>query len=118
MTYLPVAIDGSTDRGPCTAAEVELRVAVIVGLLLQGSRRSELLTHAANVWGVSVRQTDRYIAAAREQIREDWQLDRVDMLAHTLSSLAELQREARKAGQLSVALGCINSMARLVQLRL
>jgi len=32
-----------------------------------------------------------------------------------LAQYASLQKEARKGGQLSVALGCINSMAKVAQ---
>lgn len=114
MTDL-VAIDGE-DRGGPTAVEIDLRVAEIVKLMLDGARRGQLIAHGAAQWGVSSRTIDRYIAAARAEIRADWEVGRVDALAALLSRLAELESLARKSGQLSVALGCLNAQARLAQI--
>lgn len=115
MTDLPVAIDGDNDRGSPTAAEIDQRVAVVVKMLLEGSRRSQLIAHGATEWGVSSRTIDRYIAAARQQLRSDWEIDRTDMLCDLFTRLDTLERQARKAGAYAVSLGAINSLARIAQ---
>lgn len=112
-----MAIDGDTEGGAATAAEVDLRIARVVKMIISGSRRSDLIAFGATEWGVSSRTIDRYIASARAEIRQDWELERTDMLAATLTRLSELEALARKSGQLSVALGAINAMARLAQLQ-
>jgi len=48
-------------------------------------------------------------------IKEDFDIDRRQFTAEMLSQLATLQKEARNNSQLSVALGCINSMAKIAQ---
>nr|WP_192963032.1 hypothetical protein [Microcystis aeruginosa] len=65
---------------------------------------------------MSSRTVDRYIAR-RAEIRQDWELERTDMLAATLTRLSELEVLARKSGNLAVALGAINAMSRLAQLQ-
>ena len=58
----------------------------------------------------------RKIGESRELLREDWDMERYEMVSELLSQASTLQMEARKRGQLSVALGCINTAARLAQL--
>ena len=42
-------------------------------------------------------------------------IDRRQFTAEVLAQYASLAKEARKSGQLTVALGCINSMAKVGQ---
>ena len=46
---------------------------------------------------------------------EDFDIDRRQFTAEVLAQYASLAKEARKSGQLTVALGCINSMAKVGQ---
>ena len=85
-------------------------------ILATGGRRSDCIRFCAENWGVSSRQTDTYIQKARELMRQDWDMERYEMVAQQLSKLATLEMEARKRGQLAVALGCINTSAKLAQL--
>lgn len=52
-----------------TDAEIELRIAEIESLLIQGYTRSELLRHTSK-WQVSSRTVDTYQALALERIQE------------------------------------------------
>ena len=85
-------------------------------ILANGGKRSDCIRYAAENWGVSPRATDNYIKKARELMRADWDLERYEMVSELLSQSSTLQMEARKRGQLSVALGCINTAAKLAQL--
>ena len=51
-----------------TKIEVDMRVNRVARLLANGAVRSEIVQYAANEWGVADRQTDNYIARARELI--------------------------------------------------
>jgi hypothetical protein len=53
---------------------------------------------------------------ARDQLKADWDLERPQMVADLLSQCATLQQEARAAGQLHIALGAINTAAKLAQI--
>ena len=85
-------------------------------ILANGGKRSDCIRFCAENWGVSSRQTDTYIKKARDLMRQDWDMERYEMVSELLSQASTLQMEARKRGQLSVALGCINTAARLAQL--
>ena len=99
-----------------TAAEKDFRVNRVARMLANAAVRSEILQYAADKWGISERQADQYIFDAREILKQDWEIDRRTFTAELLSQLASLQKEARKAGHGNIALGCINSAARLAQL--
>ena len=100
-----------------TKAEVDYRVNRVARLLSNGAVRSEVAQYAAAEWGVSLRQADEYIARAREILKADWDIDRRTFTAELLSQLASLQKEARKNGnQAHVALGCINTMAKIAHI--
>ena len=66
--------------------------------------------------GVKLRQTEQYIADARIILKKDFDIDRRQFTADVLSQLSTLQKEARNNGQLHVALGCINAMAKIAQI--
>ena len=97
-------------------AETNLRVAECVRILANGGKRSDCLLYASENWGVSDRSVDSYIKLAREQMKADWDLERPQMIADLLSQCSTLQMEARQKGHLSVALGAINTAAKLAQL--
>lgn len=93
------------------------RVNECVKIIARGGRRSEFLQLAADQgWGVSDRTCDTYLKVAREKLQQDWTIDRQQMVADLLTQLSTLQDEARKAGNLAVALGCINSAGRIAQI--
>ena len=99
-----------------TAAKVEMRVNRVARLLANGATRSESVQYGSSEWGVGSRQVDKYIQKARKVLRADWEIDRQTMVAELLSQLATLQKEARKTNNPSVALGCINSAARIARI--
>ena len=99
-----------------TKAETELRVAEFVRIVANGGKRSDCVRLASEKWGVGDRTVDKYLQLARDQIRADWDLERPQMIADLLSQCSTLQMEARQKGHLSVALGAINTAAKLAQL--
>lgn len=97
-------------------AAMDMRVNRIARLLANGGTRSDCMQYAAAQWGIATRSTDELIARARQVLRDDWEIDRRTFTAELLSQLASLQKESRKNGQGHIALGCINSAAKLAQL--
>lgn len=98
-----------------TKAEKDYRINRVARLLSNGAVRSEICEYAQKEWGVSVGTADRYIAGARQVLKADWDIDRRQFTAELMSQLASLQKECRKSNQVAVALGCINSMAKIAQ---
>ncbi len=97
-------------------AEKTLRVRKFVEIIAAGGRRSDCVQYASEHWGVTDRTAHAYLAEARDQLRADWDVQRPQMVADLLSQCATLQQEAREKGQLHIALGCINTAAKLAQI--
>jgi hypothetical protein len=99
-----------------TQLETQSRAAEFARIIANGGRRSDCVRHASENWGVGERSCDKYLAMARDQLKADWDLERPQMVADLLSQCATLQQEARAAGQLHIALGAINTAAKLAQI--
>ena len=99
-----------------TQSEKDYRTYRIASLLARGVTRSEIIKYTAAEWGEKLRQTEQYIADARIVLKKDIDIDRRQFTAEVLSQLSSLQKEARNNGQLHVALGCINAMAKIAQI--
>jgi len=99
-----------------TKPETELRVARFARIIANGGRRSDCVRYASENWGVTERTCDKYLELARQQLRADWDIERPQMIADLLSQCSTLQMEARRAGQYHIALGAINTAAKLAQL--
>lgn len=85
-------------------------------IIANGGRRSDCIRFASENWGVGPRSCDEYLKLARDQLKADWDIERPQMVADLLSQCSTLQMEARRAGQYHIALGAINTAAKLAQL--
>ena len=85
-------------------------------IIANGGRRSDCIRFASENWGVGDRTVDQYLKLAREMLKSDWDIERPQMIADLLSQCSTLQMEARRAGQYHIALGAINTAAKLAQL--
>ena len=99
-----------------TQAETLMRAQRFARIIANGGRRSDCVRYAAENWGVSERTCENYLALARDQLKADWDIERPQMIADLLSQCSTLQIEARRAGQYHIALGAINTAAKLAQL--
>lgn len=99
-----------------TKPETQLRVARFARIIANGGRRSDCVRYASENWGVTERTCDKYLELARQQLKADWDIERPQMIADLLSQCSTLQMEARRAGQYHIALGAINTAAKLAQL--
>jgi|TARA_R110002012_G_scaffold93914_2_gene227736 hypothetical protein len=97
-------------------AEVEQRVNRVARLIANGARRSDVLQMCAERWGLKDRQADLYLERARKKLKADYDMDRPQMLADLLAQLSTIQMEARRTGNLNIALGAVNTAAKLTQL--
>ena len=96
-----------------TNVEVDFRVDRIARLLVNCSTRSDIIQYARKEWGIGRAQTDKYIARARQIIRDDYAVERADFLATRLGALDIVVKEAIKSNQLNCVVGALRLQADL-----
>ena len=99
-----------------TQAETIVRAQRFARIIANGGRRSDCVRYASENWGVGERSVAKYLQIAREELKKDWDMDRPQMIADLLAQCSTLQMEARRSGQYHIALGAINTAAKLAHL--
>ena len=99
-----------------TQAETIVRAQRFARIIANGGRRSECVRYASENWGVGDRSVDKYLEIARAELKKDWDMERPQMIADLLAQCSTLQMEARRSGQFHIALGAINTAAKLAHL--
>lgn len=99
-----------------TQAETIVRSQKFARIIANGGRRSDCVRYASENWGVGERSVDKYLEIARDELKKDWDMERPQMIADLLAQCSTLQMEARRAGQYNIALGAINTAAKLAHL--
>ena len=100
--------------GRSTAVETKFRVDAVYKLLSEACSRQQIIQFAAAEWGVTERQTDNYIARARELLLADAELQRPAWLAEALQRLRNYEQQANKRGQLQTAVNSVAMQAKLI----
>ena len=99
-----------------TNAELKLRVNEVYGLLTRSYSRAQIIQHASDLWQVTDRQADTYIARARELIDADCNLSRPAFLAECLAGIRAIRQKAEAEKQHQTALNAIKLQAELTGL--
>ena len=99
-----------------TQAETVVRSQKFARIIANGGRRSDCVRYASENWGVGERTVDKYLEIARAELKKDWDMERPQMIADLLAQCSTLQMEARRSGQYHIALGAINTAAKLAHL--
>ena len=99
-----------------TQAETVVRAQRFARIIANGGGRSDCVRYASENWGVGDRSVDKYLEIARAELKKDWDMERPQMIADLLAQCSTLQMEARRSGQFHIALGAINTAARLAQI--
>lgn len=110
---------GGNEPGSALAGlpvETVARVPVVAGWIVDGYSRPEMLAMAAERWATSTRGCDRLIAHARAELVAEWNVQRPELLATLLSRTDRIYKAAMACNNYGVALGAVNSAARLAQL--
>ena len=101
-------------KGP--QAETIVRAQRFARIIANGGRRSDCVRYASENWGVGERSVAKYLQIARDELKKDWDMERPQMIADLLAQCSTLQMEARRSGQYHIALGAINTAAKLAHL--
>ena len=99
-----------------TQAETVVSAQRFARIIANGGRRSDCVRYASENWGVGERSVDKYLEIARDELKKDWDMERPQMIADLLAQCSTLQMEARRSGQFHIALGAINTAAKLAHL--
>ena len=99
-----------------TQAETVVRAQRNARIIANCVRRSDCVRYASENWGVGDRSVDKYLEIARAELKKDWDMERPQMIADLLAQCSTLQMEARRSGQYHIALGAINTAAKLAHL--
>jgi hypothetical protein len=99
-----------------TQAETVVRAQRFARIIANGGRRSDCVRYASENWGVGERSVAKYLQIARDELKKDWDMERPQMIADLLAQCSTLQMEARRSGQYHIALGAINTAAKLAHL--
>lgn len=99
-----------------TDAELYLRVSKVYNLLLIGIGRAEICQYASTNWGVSDRQTDRYIEKANEEFKRQSFQERTLQFGKTSARLDRLFALAMKDEDTHQALVVLKENSNLYRL--
>ncbi len=77
-----------------TKVEHETRVTEVYRFLIQGATRPMILRHAAEKWGLKTRQTEAYIALARERFARLAETVRDEEFGRALEQLNDLYQKS------------------------
>jgi hypothetical protein len=102
--------------GKTGKAEVERRIDEVYDLIINRVTYRKVCAYAEQKWGLSERQTCRYLARARERILELAAPDQKEQLAKALASYESLFAKQVAAGHLNDARQTMDSLVRLLGL--
>lgn len=96
--------------------EINERCNKLYEMICHGFRRQDCILYAADAWGVSERTTDKYLKVAREKLKKDLDIDKSELIATLIAQTQVIQREAKDSKNYCVAVGCINTIAKIARI--
>ena len=103
-------------RKRSTKSELSLRTDTIYGMLCEGKSRANIILFTSEVWDVTERQTDNYIAEARKKLELDCAMTREAFMAEALAGYREIRDASFRRGQLMCSKQALDAMVQLVGL--
>lgn len=103
-------------RQRVTKAQLRRRINKVYKLLLQGWTYTDLIQFSSKEWGISPRQTSKYIAAATKEIEETAIEVRQNAFNELLASHKEMKKTANSAMDLRLVLDIDKEDAKLLGL--
>lgn len=85
-------------------------------MLCDGQSRSNILLTAAEMWNVTERTTDEYIAVARGKLEKDSSISREALMAEAFAAYRSIRQQCERRGQLMAALKAVENMTSLAGL--
>ena len=93
-----------------------MRISTVYGMLCDGNSRTSIIQKTAEIWQISDRTADSYIAEARVKLEEDCRITREAFMAEALAGYRSIREQAERRGQLMCAKQCLDAQTALVGL--
>jgi hypothetical protein len=93
-----------------------MRISTVYGMLCDGNSRTTIIQKTAEIWQISERTSDAYIAEARVKLEEDCRITREAFMAEALAGYRSIREQAERRGQLMCAKQCLDAQTALVGL--
>ena len=100
----------------CTKHEQDWRINAVYQQIIDGMSTHQICLDAAENWGVSRRQTERYIQAARELVEKDSSITREALMAEAFAAYRQIRQASERRGQMMAALKAVENMTNLAGL--
>jgi hypothetical protein len=113
---MPKRKDGKENAARASAAEKAYRYNRLFQLIRNGGTAHDCVRFAVNTWGISEHTARKYIPEVRALVKKDFEVDRAQFAAELMAQASSIQMEARRSGNLAVALGAVNALAKLADL--
>ncbi len=107
--------DGKPASRRASAAEKMYRYNRLFNLIRNGGTAQDCIRFATSQWGISEETAKKYLPHVKGMIMKDFDIDRAQFVAELMQQAASIQMEARRTNQLNIALGAVNTLARLGQ---
>lgn len=107
--------DGKKSAPRSSKAEIQFRKNRLLNLIRSGGTRIDCIRYSEQTWGLTLETSKKLIADVRKDLREDFEVERQQFAAELMQQCASIQMEARRTNNLSVALGCVNTLAKIAQ---
>ena len=96
--------------------EIDRRIDQVARMICSAATTSQICRYATTEWGVDKRQAERYLARARELVKQDYAIDRAEFLASRLAILDKVAQASIRDGQHSNAIGAVRLQSELARL--
>ena len=99
----------------CTKAEMINRVRRVGELIAKGASRGDINRFASEMWGCNERTVDTLMQRARDQMQEDWRIDRQALIAEHLARMNLVVKHGFKENDLRSVVAASKYQAELTQ---
>ncbi len=99
-----------------TNGQKNQRIRAVFELLLSDTPRPDIMQYSANNWGLTTRQTDKYIAWANDLVSEEAARLKTKSFEQHLIKRSGLRHKALKAGDMRLAFEILKDESKLLGL--
>tara|TARA_R100001443_G_scaffold13255_2_gene23187 strand:+ start:229 stop:555 length:327 start_codon:yes stop_codon:yes gene_type:complete len=100
----------------CTKRDKQIRLNKVYAMMRDGKSRMQILEYARTTWGIGHSQVDKYRQEINEEMTREFEVSRKTMTVELADQLTRIVERCMESNQLAVALGAVNSKAKLFNL--